>query len=51
MSNPTEKGVYDNNFSCKKGACDQCVVCRYCGAPHQTIGYGSITILHVCVGW
>ena len=33
MSNPTEKGVCDNNFSCKKRICDQCGVCRYCDAP------------------
>ena len=32
MSNPTEKGVCDNHFSCKKVFCNQCCVCRYCDA-------------------
>ena len=25
--NPTEKGVHEKNFSCKKGVCDKCGVC------------------------
>ena len=33
MSNPTEKGVRDKHFSCKRVFCDQCGVCRYCDAP------------------
>ena len=33
MSNPTENGVCDNHFSCKKGVCYQCGVCIYCNAP------------------
>ena len=33
MSNPNEKGLCDNNFSCKKGVCDQCGGFRYCDAP------------------
>ena len=33
MSNPTDTGVCDNNFSCKKGVCDKCGVCRYCETP------------------
>ena len=27
MMNPTEKGVHEKNFSCKKGVCDKCGVC------------------------
>ena len=33
MSNPTDTGVCDKHFSCKKGVCDKCGVCRYCDAP------------------
>ena len=33
MSNPTEKGVWENHFSYKKGVCDKCDLCRYCDVP------------------
>ena len=32
MSNPTETGMCDKHFSCKKGVCDKCGVFRYCDA-------------------
>ena len=33
MSNTTEKGVCDKNFSFNKGICYQCGVCRYFDVP------------------
>ena len=33
MSNPTDTGVSDKNFSGNKGVCGKGGACRYCDAP------------------
>ena len=33
MSDPTKTGVCNNHFSCQRGVCGQCEVCRYCDTP------------------